>query len=267
MTSDERRLYLSNFLAERGFANLSALAEELDVSESTVRRDLSQLEDEGIARRTHGGAVFISDRFSVLNYAVRESTAAAEKAAIGQATAGLIEDGETILLDGGTTTFQVARHLTTRSLQVVTNSLPIANLLSSTANIELIFVGGYIYPRTGVALGPLAKQALGSVHVTRTIMSAAGITQDGLYNANTLMVEAEQLMMSCAEEVVLVADHTKFGKRALAHLAGWDRINRVITDPGLDRTWRDTIAQSGAELVIARENELVTARNSLGGGS
>ena len=99
MTSDERRLHLSNFLAERGFANLSALAEELDVSESTVRRDLSQLEDEGIARRTHGGAVFVSDRFSVLNYAVRESTAAAEKAAIGQATAGLIEDGETILLD------------------------------------------------------------------------------------------------------------------------------------------------------------------------
>lgn len=267
MTSDERRQHLSNFLAQRGFANLSALAEELHVSESTVRRDLSQLEEEGVARRTHGGAVFVSDRFSVLNYAVRESTATAEKAAIGEATAALIQDGETILLDGGTTTFQVARHLATRTLQVVTNSLPIANLLSSAGNIELIFVGGYIYPRTGVALGPLAKQAIASLHVKRTIMSAAGINEDGLYNANTLMVEAEQLMMSGADEVVLVADHTKFGRRALAHLAGWDRINRVVSDPGLDRVWRDTIRQAGAELVIARESELATTRSSLGGGS
>jgi DeoR/GlpR family transcriptional regulator of sugar metabolism len=267
MTSEERRQHLSNFLAERGFANLSALAEELNVSESTVRRDLSQLEEEGVARRTHGGAVFVSDRFSVLNYAARESAAAAEKAAIGEATAALIRDGETILLDGGTTTFQVARHLTTRALQVVTNSLPIANLLGSASNIELIFVGGYIYPRTGVALGPLAKQAIASLHVTRTIMSAAGINEDGLYNANTLMVEAEHLMMSSADEVVLVADHTKFGKRALAHLAGWDRINRVVSDSGLNRAWRDTIRQAGAKLVITREDELATARGSLGGGS
>ena len=105
MTADERRQQLSEVLARRGFADLSQLATELDVSESTVRRDLTQLEDEGLVRRTHGGAVFVSDRFSALNYAARESAAVAEKVAIGRATAALIEDGETILLDGGTTTF------------------------------------------------------------------------------------------------------------------------------------------------------------------
>src|SRR6476620_10421889 len=119
MTAEERRQQLSELLAKRGFADLAVLVAELDVSESTVRRDLSALEEEGIVRRTHGGAVFVSDRFSVLNYAAREKTAAAEKQAIGQVAAGLVSDGETVLLDGGTTTFQAARHLMQRSIQVV----------------------------------------------------------------------------------------------------------------------------------------------------
>jgi DeoR family transcriptional regulator, fructose operon transcriptional repressor len=255
MTADERRQQLSEFLARKGFADLALLVAELAVSESTVRRDLSQLEEEGIVRRTHGGAVFVSDRFSVLNYAARESTAVAEKAAIGQAVAGLIEDGETILLDGGTTTFQVARNLLSRSLQVVTNSLPIANLLSSAVNIELIFVGGYIYPRTGVALGPIAQQALRSLHVSKAIMGIAGIVEDGLYNANVLMVEAEQQMMQCADEVIIVADHGKFGRRALARLSGWDRINRVITDDGLEPRWQEVVRRAGAELIVAGSRE------------
>src|SRR5512147_1339390 len=110
MTAEERRQQLSELLARRGFADLSLLVNELGVSESTVRRDLSALEDEGVVRRTHGGAVFVSDRFSALNYAAREETAVAEKEAIGRATAELIQDGQTILLDGGTTTFQVARN-------------------------------------------------------------------------------------------------------------------------------------------------------------
>jgi DeoR family transcriptional regulator, fructose operon transcriptional repressor len=255
MTADERRQQLSEFLARKGFADLGILVAELGVSESTVRRDLSQLEEEGIVRRTHGGAVFVSDRFSVLNYAARESTAVAEKAAIGQAVAGLIRDGETVLLDGGTTTFQVARNLLSRSLQVVTNSLPIANLLSSAVNIELIFVGGYIYPRTGVALGPIAQQALKSLHVTKAIMGIAGITEDGLYNANVLMVEAEQQMMQCAEEVIIVADRSKFGRRALARLSGWDAINRVITDDGLEQRWQEVVRAAGAELILAGSRE------------
>ena len=195
MTADERRQQLSEILARRGYADLSTLATEMQVSESTVRRDLSQLEEDGVVRRTHGGAVFVSDRFSALDYAARESTAVAEKQAIGAVAAGLIEDDQTILLDGGTTTFQVARQLLGRQLQVVTNSLPIANLLNTAPRIELIFAGGYIYPRTGVALGPFAQQTLASLHVNKAIMGVAGITEDSLYNANVLMVETERQMM------------------------------------------------------------------------
>ncbi len=265
MTADERRQQLADFLARRGFADLAVLVDALGVSLSTVRRDLSQLEEEGVVRRTHGGAVYVSDRFSALNYAVREAAAVEEKQAIGQAAAGLIADGETILLDGGTTTFQVARMLMTRSLQVVTNSLPIANLLSSAASIELIFVGGYIYPRTGVALGPIAQQALASLHFSKAIMGIAGITEDAFYNANMLMVDAERLMISSADEVIVVADSGKFGKRALAALCGWDMIDRVITDDRLDPRWHEVARRADVELSVTGRREPVALRGGSGG--
>jgi DeoR family transcriptional regulator, fructose operon transcriptional repressor len=255
VSADERRQRVIEFLARRGFVELSALVDELGVSESTVRRDLTQLEVEGLIRRTHGGAVFVSDRFSVLSFAARESAARDEKAAIGREAARLVSDGETVLIDGGTTTFQVARHLAGRSVQVVTNSLPIANLLSSDAEVELVFVGGYIYPRTGVALGPLVNEMLSKVHVNKAFMGAAGIMENGLYNANMLMVEAERQMIESSDEVIIVADHTKFGKRALAQLGTWDDVDRVVTDAGLDDGWRATLADKGVTVVLAAAEE------------
>ncbi len=250
MAADERRQHVIEFLARRGFVGLSALVQELGVSESTVRRDLMQLEDEGIVRRTHGGAVFVSDRFSVLSFAARESTEQAEKEAIGRAAAELVEDGETVLIDGGTTTFQIARRLAGRRLQVVTNSLPIANLLGSDGQIELVFVGGYIYPRTGVALGPMAMQMLATVHVNKAFMSAAGISESGLYNANVLMVEVQRQMMKCADEAIIVADHTKFGRRALAQLGTWEDVDRVVSDDRLSPSWQSTLRANGVALVV-----------------
>jgi DeoR family transcriptional regulator, fructose operon transcriptional repressor len=251
MTADERRQQLVEFLAQRGFADLSAMVSELNVSDSTIRRDLGQLEQEGMIRRTHGGAVFISDRYGVLNYTERELSSAAEKRAIGRAAADLIVDGDVILLDGGTTTFQVARHLVGRHLQVVTNSLPIAQLLGSLPDIELTFVGGYIYPRTGVALGPLAKQMLESIHVNKAFMGAAGVTEKGLFNATMLMAEVDRRMMESADEVVVVVDHTKFGKSALACLGGMDLVDKMICDQHLDPRWQQVVRDAGVELILA----------------
>lgn len=256
MTGEERRQQLSEFLACRGYVDLAVLVSELGVSESTIRRDLSQLEEEGIVRRTHGGAVFTADRlgatsYDALNYDARAAAAVAEKQAIGQAAAALIQEGETVLLDGGTTTFQVARQLLNRSLQVVTNSLPIAHLLSSAVHIELIFVGGFIFPRTGVALGPLSVQALGALHANKAFMGVAGIDEGALYNANLLMVESELRMMQCADEVIVVADRSKFGRRGLTRLSDWEPIDRVVTDDGLDAKWQQVVRAAGAELVLA----------------
>ena len=125
----------------------------------------------------------------------RTATAAAEKRAIGLAAAGLLDDGDTVLLDGGTTTMEVARALVGRRLQVVTNSLPIAQLLASSPQTDLILIGGYIYPRTGVALGPLAIASMQSIRVRTAILGAGGIVAEGIYNSNSLLVETERQMM------------------------------------------------------------------------
>ena len=128
--------------------------EVLGVSESTIRRDLEALDLAGSIKRTHGGAVYTGEVRSMPAFDERTGTAAAEKRAIGLAAAALLEDGDTVLLDGGTTTLEVARALVGRRVQVVTNSLPIAQLLASSQQTDLILIGGYVYPRTGVALGP-----------------------------------------------------------------------------------------------------------------
>ena len=163
------------------------------------------------------------------------STAAAEKRAIGQAAAALLEDGDTVLLDGGTTTLEVARALVGRRVQVVTNSLPIAQLLASSQQTDLILIGGYVYPRTGVALGPLAIATMQAIRVRKAILGAGGIVAEGIYNSNSLLVETERQMMSCGQEIMIVADHTKFGRLALARLCGLEEVDQVVVDSGADR--------------------------------
>jgi len=143
----------------------------------------------------------------------------------------------------------------------VTNSLPIANVLSCAGNIELTFVGGYIYPRTGVALGPIVVQTLAPLHVNKAIISTAGITEEGLFNANMLMVESEQRMMASADEVIVVADSSKFGHKALARICGWDQVDRVVTDDRLAPEWQERLRGAGAEVLLAPAAEV-----AVGGG-
>jgi DeoR/GlpR family transcriptional regulator of sugar metabolism len=138
-----------------------------------------------------------------------------------------------------------------RSLQVVTNSLPVANLFASEARTDLVLLGGYVSPRTGVCLGPYANELLGRLHVTTTVLSAAGITQDGLFNAHLLLAETEQAMLRAAGRVMVVADSSKFGRKSLTLVSGLDAIDQLVCDDGLTTPWRETVMQAGVELLIA----------------
>ncbi len=224
----------------------------MEVSESTVRRDLEALEGLGSVKRTHGGAVAVGEGRDLPALDDRVGTSKAEKESIGRATAALFEEGDSVLLDGGTTTLEVARALAERSvaLQVVTNSLPIAQLLSAIKLIDLILIGGYIYPRTGVALGPLAIESMKTIRVRKAVLGAGGIVAEGIYNSNLLLVETERQMMSCGQEVVIVADHTKFGRLALARLCGLNDVHRVVTDAGLPAEFREVLDAAGVRLDV-----------------
>ena len=134
-------------------------------------------------------------------------------------------------------------------------SSDLANLFASSHETELILLGGYIYPRTGVALGPLTMRMLPDVHVHQTIMSVGGITAKGLFNSNLLLVETERQMMRCADEVVVVADHTKIGRQALAFLCELSVIDTLIVDNGLTAEQRALVEQGNVRLIVAGENE------------
>lgn len=249
MLLDQRRDKVLNFLENNGFSSLRELVKHVGVSESTVRRDLEELERIGQIRRTRGGAAYVGESLSTFDE--RRSRAHAEKQRIGKRAAELIGSGETILLDGGTTTLEVARNLAGKSLQVVTNSLPIVNHLVGASDIELIYLGGYLYPKTGVALGELTIQALKTIHARRLVMSVGGITAEGLFNSNSLLVQTERQMMEAADEVIVVADSGKLGHSELARLCPLEDVNRMVVDAGITEEWKERIEEKGIELVIA----------------
>lgn len=230
MLVEERRQKVIDLVSERGFIGLSDLAKELQTSESTIRRDLDYLDQQGFVKRTHGGAVHQADSTALPALEERAQRELEEKRQIAQAAAPRIHDGDAILLDGGTTTLEVARLLVGRQLQIVTNSLPIANLFASSRETDLVILGGYVYPKTGVALGSSTVRMMDDVHVQQTILSVGGITAKGLFNSNLLLVETERAMMRCADEVVVVADHTKIGRHALAFLCELREIDTLIVD-------------------------------------
>lgn len=251
MQGRERRSRLIDIIRIRGFAALDELVRELGVSESTVRRDLDTLEEQGTARRTHGGVLYAGGMPRLAEFDQRQPANWASKRSIASLAASVIEDGQTVLLDGGTTTYEVARLLVGRSLQVVTNSLPVANLFASEARTDLVLLGGYVSPRTGVCLGPYANELLGRLHVTTTVLSAAGISEEGLFNAHLLLAETEQAMLRAAGRVIVVADSSKFGRKSLTLVSELSSINTFVSDAGLSEEWRRTIREAGAELLIA----------------
>jgi DeoR/GlpR family transcriptional regulator of sugar metabolism len=248
---EERRQRVLDLISRQGFIGLADLARLIQVSESTIRRDLDYWHQQGVLKRTHGGAIYLGDGLSLPALEDRSASQIEEKRAIARTVAARIQDGDAILLDGGTTTLEVARLLVGRPLQIVTNSLPIANLFASNRETDLVMLGGYVYPRTGVALGPLTVRMMEDVHVHQTILSVGGITAKGLFNSNLLLVETERRMLRCADEVVVVADHTKIGRQALAFLCELSTIDTLIMDAGITPEQRQLVEEAGVRLLIA----------------
>jgi DeoR family transcriptional regulator, fructose operon transcriptional repressor len=255
MIVEERRQKVLELVNERGFVALGELAKTLNASESTIRRDLDYWHQHGLLKRTHGGAMFREDVQTMPALEDRTSRAIDEKRQIAQAAAMRIHEGDSVLIDGGTTTLELARMLVGRQLQIVTNSLPIANLFASSPETDLVMLGGYIYPRTGVALGPLTIRMLEEVHVRQLVMGVGGITAQGLFNSNLLLVETELAMMRAADEVVVLADHTKIGHKAMAFLCDLSAVDTLIVDRHVKADQRSLVGQADVRLIVAGETE------------
>ena len=249
--TEDRRNQLLELVRIRGFASLPDLTKELGVSESTVRRDLDYWELNGAAKRTRGGAYYTGPSPKLPHFDQRQEVQWDKKRAIARRAVELIDDGSVVALDGGSTTYELARLLVDRTVQVVTNSLPVANLLMTNVNSELVLIGGSVHQKTGVTLGPYADRMLAGLNVHRAVLSVAGINEQGLFNSNLLLVETELAMMRSADEVIIVADSTKFGRRGLAHLCEIGHVDKIVVDAGIEEYWKEIVLAQGVDLVVA----------------
>jgi DeoR/GlpR family transcriptional regulator of sugar metabolism len=251
MQPEERQKRIEEYLQKVEFASLDELALHVDASTSTVRRDVIALEAGGALRRTHGGARLTNPPSDEFIFALRDTHQLAEKEAIGRACAELIQPNQTVIIDAGTTVYHVAKHLEAKTPQIITNSLPVANFFAASNRVELILSGGVIYPRLGVLVGPLAVEAFSRIHADVAIMSAGGITLEGVTNSHGLLIEIQHAMMRAAEKVVFCFDNTKLGRRSVSFLCRLDDIDAIVTDPGAPAELVSQFRASGLETIVA----------------
>ena len=253
MTSKQRTDSIARFIREHNYADLHTLAARFGGSLSTVRRALDLLEERGVVRRHHGGASLVETDLVAQEYdfIARDQRHPDEKFAIASFVAAQVQPGMTVILDGGSTTYAVARLLVDKRLQVITNSLPIASLFSEVGSVETIVTGGSIYSRLGVLLGPMCEESFGQIHADLAILGGAGITENGIWNHNALIVAAQRKMIGAAERTLFALDNSKFGRKALSLTTPFDARFTIATDTRPTPAVARAINAAGARLTLA----------------
>ena len=228
-----RQARLLERLQSESYVDTHALRSYLGVSEATVRRDLVDLEARGLVRRTHGGALPAVQVTTDYPNAERLVKNTAEKARIGKVAAGLVQAGDVVFLDAGTTTLEVARQLADRTgLTFITNGTDIAACLSSGGAERLFVIGGEYSEANHSLIGPIAIDAISRFNVDKLFLSVSAVdlhrAQIGI--SSPTMAATQRAMIEIAQDVILVADHTKFARNALSVIASLDDIHTVVTN-------------------------------------
>jgi DeoR/GlpR family transcriptional regulator of sugar metabolism len=227
-----RQAKIVEILQEEGFQSVVDLARRLEVNPSTVRREFEKLEQMELIQRTHGGAYPMkqTDTPSL----IKESLHHQEKQAIGRAMADKVLDGQTILLDSGSTTLEVAKHLNHSRLTVVTNDLRIGLEIANRQSAHLVFIGGELLPNVYTLWGPSSVQQIEHLRVDVAIFGADTVDEHGIFNTSSYELELKRTMRSIAKEAFFVADSSKFGREALFKVFDLDQFTAGLTDGLLD---------------------------------
>ena len=251
MQPEERQHRIAEYLQQVEFASLEEISLQVGASVSTVRRDLGVLEATGNMRRTHGGARIVTPRSDEFTFSARDTHQLAEKEAIGRACAELIQPNQTVIIDAGTTAYHVARHLESKTPQIITNSLPVANLFASANRLEIMVSGGVIYPRLGVLVGPVAVETFSKIHADVAIMSAGGISVEGITNSHGLLIDIQRAMIKASQRVIFCLDHTKFGRQSVLPLCDLDSADTIVTDSAAPAELVQALRARALEVIVA----------------
>jgi DeoR family fructose operon transcriptional repressor len=253
---EKRKQQILELLTNDGSVTVSELSSRLGVSGVSIRRDLRALQAAGLLKRTHGGAMTGHVAGFEPSEAEKEDQLREEKIAIAKAAAAMVEEGETVLLDAGSTTLQIARLLKTRrDITVITNALNIAAELA-TGEAEITLIGGSLRTRTLSLVGPAAEAALAALYVDRLFLATNGIDlKRGLTTPNVLEAHTKKTMMKSAREVIVVTDHTKFGLVTVTQFCDIGDIHHLITDVGAPADFVAALEKRGVRVVLADDGK------------
>lgn len=249
----ERQEEIRRFIYEVGQVTVQTLSERFGVSEATIRRDLEELAAKGLIRRLHGGATRSQPVSTEPPILQRVHKRAAVKDLIGKAAAALVGNGETVFLGSGSTTLAVARHLLDRQdLTVISNSLPIVNLLADAPHITLIILGGLLRHSERSMIGHITELAIAELRADKVIMGIQAVDlQHGLTNAYLPETMTDRAIVNMAPQLILVADHTKFGRIAPSLVAPLSAVHTVVTDAEIDPQIVDELQEAGIRVIVA----------------
>ena len=251
-TPDRQKQILS-LLDRQGRLSVNEIISQFGISEATARRDLESLASQGKARRVHGGVMAVEQAPPELPILEREDEQTEEKTRIGRAAAELVADRETVFLGSGTTVLEVARHLRERKkLTVITNSLPVLNLLAGLDEVTVISLGGMLRDSELSFIGHLTEQALSEVRADKVIMGTRGVSlEHGLTNDYLQETLTDRAILKIGRQVILAADHTKVNRVATALLAPLNVMNTFVTDSKADKKFLQALKKQGVQVVIA----------------
>jgi len=260
----ERHGRILELLRERRAVRVSTLSERLAVSEVTIRRDLEALERRGLLERTHGGAVLSHRLRSEPAYVEAISSNPEEKRLIGRTAAELVEPGDAVYLNGGTTTLQVFRHLRVPGVKVITNHVGMA-LEAVDQHVELLLLGGHYRAPSNSVVGPFATEALRRTHATKAFIGVEGISLgSGLTTPAAAEAEIARVMIEQTRgRVIVVADHSKIGTVADFVIASLDQVDVLVSDPGIGEEVREQLSEAGLDVVLA--SDTADAKGAVGG--
>lgn len=269
MHERERHRIILSAVQDRPVVTISDMVEMTGSSEATIRRDVATLHKGGKLRRVRGGAEAIAPpQFVGLAgrpFSINETRYKAEKSAIAREAVDLCADGESIIINGGTTTFQMVHPLANRRMQIFTNSFPIADHLLKHSKNTILLSGGVIYREQNIILSPFENDVTRNFYARRMFMGAQGLSPIGLMEGDPLLIQAETKLIDQADELVVMVDSSKFASRSSLVLCPLERITTVITDDGIDDKAARMIEAAGVNLIVAATNASAQTEDSRSG--
>ncbi|WP_349294699.1 DeoR/GlpR family DNA-binding transcription regulator (plasmid) [Thioclava sp. 'Guangxiensis'] len=266
MHEKERHRIILSAVQDRPVLTVAELCALTGASEATIRRDIVSLDEHKKLRRVRGGAEALHPgHFRGLAgrpFSVNETIMIDQKRAIARAAVELCSEGESIIINGGTTTFQMVHPLASRRLQVFTNSFPIAEHLLHNSKNTVLLSGGVVYREQNIILSPFDNDVTRNFYARRMFMGAQGVGPLGLMEADPLLIQAEQKLIGQAEELVLMVDSSKFESRSSLVLCALDRIDVLITDEGISDKDAQMLDAADVKLIVAHPNASVTTSPS-----